>query len=81
LEGAGKSKAPAGKSGSKARRAAAAPALPKGQVAGVGKAGSDGTIFVRAEPARARRVPPVAPVTVIPETPPPLPAPIASFTF
>jgi len=71
---------PARKSGGKARKPAKAKQTkvrsakpqrkPAGQVAAKGKVGGSGP--------KARKQ---APVVEIPEIPPPLPAPIASFTF
>jgi hypothetical protein len=60
----------------KARPAKARPAKPSGGAAKARKA----AIAVKA-PVKAPKPRRIAPVVEIPEIPPPLPAPIASFTF
>ena len=88
ISGAGKAKPQAAKrvapgkpkaEAAKARR----PVVAKPQVSRAGVSKAPEPILIRADDGgKIRRPAQVAlPIAVIPETPPPLPAPIASFTF
>jgi hypothetical protein len=79
-DGAVKAKAPAA-SKAKPRRPAAVSTVPKAQVSRPRGDKREVGILVRADAVKARGAVQIAPIPVIPETPPPLPAPIASFTF